>query len=439
MNDRSPHRDLEPGSAGAIAWNAIVSLVTTAMAILVPLELVFSVRSHPAARLIDACFTIVCLIDIPFRLQQFREANPESADPDEALHRPRLLTFMFRWLSLDLIAAIPFHYLLGTPRLELLRLVKLARVGQFMRVWRRGRLRFADQMLIVFVLYWMLLVGHGTACGWIALRVGPMGENAATEYVDAVYWTVTTLTTVGYGDITPRTDAEKLYAVGTMVAGLAFFGYLVGLLASIWGKRDPARARFEAQIDRLAVAVRYGYIPRSLERRLYDYHYYMWQHRLGYDESEFLSELPRNLRAEVSLHLKRDLLERCELFTGTDVDFMKELAIHLRPMVLTPGDTVFREGDEGREMYFVARGELDVIANEGRRIATMGPGDFFGEIALILDVPRTATVAARSYCDVYTLSGSNFDRVMARRPDVHARVEREAKRRHGRSTADTDA
>jgi CRP-like cAMP-binding protein/Zn-dependent protease len=79
---------------------------------------------------------------------------------------------------------------------------------------------------------------------------------------------------------------------------------------------------------------------------------------------------------------------------------------------IAPGETVIEEGEAGDAFYAVGSGQFDVLEG-GERIATLGPGDFFGEVALLLDVPRTATIVARTPARVYRLDRDGFDRLVA--------------------------
>jgi voltage-gated potassium channel len=105
------------------------------------------------------------------------------------------------------------------------------------------------------------------------------------------------------------------------------------------------------------------------------------------------------------------------------VKLVRELALELRPVVFTPGDYIFRAGQFGRHMYFISRGRVDIIAADGRTLLnTISAGDFFGEIALLFSQPRTASVRAVDYCDLYTLDKDTFDRVLSRYPDFAAHI-----------------
>jgi CRP-like cAMP-binding protein/predicted MFS family arabinose efflux permease len=97
-----------------------------------------------------------------------------------------------------------------------------------------------------------------------------------------------------------------------------------------------------------------------------------------------------------------ELLRRVRLFHPLPAPQIERLARRLERVSATAGATIIRQGEPGDRFYVVGSGELEVSAN-GARVATLGAGDCFGEIALIEDTPRTATVTARTDTDLYTL------------------------------------
>src|SRR5439155_7642487 len=108
----------------------------------------------------------------------------------------------------------------------------------------------------------------------------------------------------------------------------------------------------------------------------------------------------------------RETLERVPLFKGGDPLFLSQVSMSLRPRAAAAGDTIIRKGEPGSEMYLICRGEVEVLDGSGKVVATLRDGDCFGEIALILTEPRTATVRAKTVCDLFVLDKSDFSRIL---------------------------
>ena len=107
------------------------------------------------------------------------------------------------------------------------------------------------------------------------------------------------------------------------------------------------------------------------------------------------------------------------MFEKQNEDFLEEVAVHLKPLVATPADYIFKEGDEGKNVYFLISGELEVLSGvEEKIVSILHEGDFFDEIALFKNVPRTASVKAVTYRDLYTLAKARFDYVLNKYPEI---------------------
>src|SRR5262249_32736054 len=167
---------------------------------------------------------------------------------------------------------------------------------------------------------------------------------------------------VGKGVTPPHTSAEKLYAMLAMIFGVGVYGYVIGNVASLLTKIDPARTHHQENMQRLEAFMRSRDLPPALQERIRDYNAYAWEKRLGYDETTILSGLPTGLRREVILHLKRDVLEKVPFFRGADAPLISDLAQELRPLVTTPGEFLFRAGELGEEMYFITRGSVEIVS-----------------------------------------------------------------------------
>lgn len=400
-------------------WNAIVFMVAIYAAITIPLDLAFqtiSLSGTASNLLISSIFLVDFILNLRY-LKRIRRKF-ECKDIEDERWYQHLLLFT------DLLALIPFVLFLSIPALGLLRLLKLVRTFHILRQARQSLIRFAGIFTFWAFLFWVILAINMLACGWNSLELKNTESNFASDYINAIYWTFTTLTTVGYGDITPITNAQKLYAIFVQLLGYGVFTFLIGTVASQLLQKDPARIRYEENMKGLSSLMHYKTLPTHLRLRIIDFYKYMWKRRLGYDETSFLQSLPENLHTEVALYFKKDIIEKVSLFSNASEQFKRDISLLLHPIFLTPGDYIFKIGDPADEMYFVVNGELNVLnQSEKQIIRKMQAGDYFGEIALFKNQTRSATLRAISYCDIYTLDKKSFDQINKKYPDFCSELE----------------
>jgi CRP-like cAMP-binding protein len=103
---------------------------------------------------------------------------------------------------------------------------------------------------------------------------------------------------------------------------------------------------------------------------------------------------------------------------------LDELASALRELEVAAGTKVITDDDYGTAIYFIERGEADVLFEDREPAETLGPGDTFGEIGLLLTGQRTATVVARTSMRLLSLSGQDFERIRARVPELERSLRR---------------
>jgi voltage-gated potassium channel len=174
----------------------------------------------------------------------------------------------------------------------------------------------------------------------------------------AMYWAIVTVVTVGYGDLVPVTPLGKLFTGFVVIGGLIFFALPVAIIAT----------GFLAEIRRQDFNVNYG------------------------------------------------MVARVPAFDGLDAAALAELASLLRARRIPRDSIIIRKGDEGDSMYFIASGEVEVVLPH--TAVTLREGDFFGEIAVLGRVKRTATVIARSTCELLVLDAADVVKFMEQNPRV---------------------
>jgi CRP-like cAMP-binding protein len=121
---------------------------------------------------------------------------------------------------------------------------------------------------------------------------------------------------------------------------------------------------------------------------------------------------------------KIQLLRWVPLFSGCSSKELGQIATIADEISVPPEDELIREGDRGREFFALIEGSADV-KRKGRMLSTFGPGDFFGEIAIVAETPRTATVTTTAPSRLLIIVDRDFDRLLAETPSLPLKVLRE--------------
>ncbi|HEX8199555.1 MAG TPA: glucose-6-phosphate dehydrogenase [Isosphaeraceae bacterium] len=129
--------------------------------------------------------------------------------------------------------------------------------------------------------------------------------------------------------------------------------------------------------------------------------------------------------------INRNVLARVPLLQGADPVCLHNLAMMLKPVVASPGETIIRQGEMGSEMYFLCRGQVEVRDDgAGTLLTTLGEGQYFGELSLLLSQPRAATIRAAAPCDLFVLDKADFQRVLREFPQFAGSLREQAKARY---------
>lgn len=185
----------------------------------------------------------------------------------------------------------------------------------------------------------------------------------------AIWWAVVTVATVGYGDMTPSTEIGRIFGGVIMILGVATFAMPAGILAS----------GFASEMRRRNFLV-------------------TWQ---------AVANVP--------------------LFSDLNAAEIAEITRLLRPQVVPAHRVVVHHGDRGDAMYFIMSGEVEVEITPTP--VRLRKGQYFGEIALLKDIERTATVVTVKDCQLLSLPAADFRSLIARHPTIDEKIIKQAEGR----------
>uniref|UniRef100_A0A8C1KSC8 Potassium channel, voltage gated eag related subfamily H, member 7 n=1 Tax=Cyprinus carpio TaxID=7962 RepID=A0A8C1KSC8_CYPCA len=363
---------------------------------------------------VDLMVDIMFIVDI---LINFRTTYVNTNE-EVVSHPAKIAVHYFKgWFFIDMVAAIPFDLLIFEGGSEetttLIGLLKTARLLRLVRVARKLD-RYSEYGAAVLMLLMCIfaLIAHWLACIWyaignvekhyldhtigwldnLAISIGKQyngtdlssGPSIKDKYVTALYFTFSSLTSVGFGNVSPNTNSEKIFSICVM----------------------------------LIEFIRFHQIPNPLRQRLEEYFQHAWTYTNGIDMNMVLKGFPECLQADICLHLNESLLQSCKAFHGATKGCLRALAMRFKTTHAPPGDTLVHCGDVLTALYFVARGSIEILRDD-IVMAILGKNDIFGEMIHLYAKPgkANADVRALSYCDLHTIQREDLLEVLDMYPE----------------------
>ncbi|XP_063068741.1 potassium voltage-gated channel subfamily H member 7 [Engraulis encrasicolus] len=441
-------------------WDWLILLLVIYTAIFTPYSAAFLLNDLEEQRrrecgyscsplnVVDLMVDIMFIVDI---LINFRTTYV-NANEEVVSHPAKIAVHYFKgWFLIDMVAAIPFDLLIfGSGSEETTTLIGLLKTARLLRLVRVARKldRYSEYGAAVLMLLMCIfaLIAHWLACIWYAignveqpylehkigwldnlgLSIGKMynysvpgsGPSIKDKYVTALYFTFSSLTSVGFGNVSPNTNSEKIFSICVMLIGSLMYASIFGNVSAIIQRLYSGTARYHLQMLRVKEFIRFHQIPNPLRQRLEEYFQHAWTYTNGIDMNMVLKGFPECLQADICLHLNKTLLQDCKAFEGATKGCLRALAMRFKTTHAPPGDTLVHCGDVLTALYFLARGSIEILKDDVV-VAILGKNDIFGEMIHLYSKPgkANADVRALSYCDLHTIQREEVLEVLDMYPE----------------------
>ncbi|XP_072301037.1 voltage-gated delayed rectifier potassium channel KCNH8 isoform X1 [Eucyclogobius newberryi] len=257
--------------------------------------------------------------------------------------------------------------------------------------------------------------GTGAEGGGMGALAG--GPSMRSSYVTSLYFALSSLTSVGFGNVSANTDSEKIFSICTMLIGALMHAVVFGNVTAIIQRMYSRRSLYHTRTKDLKDFIRVHRLPKALEQRMLECFQTMWSVNNGIDVSELLKDFPDELRADIAMHLNKELLQ-LPLFESASRGCLRSLSLIIKTSFCAPGEFLIRQGDALQAIYFVCSGSMEVL-KDNTVLAILGKGDLIGSDSLTKEqvIKTNANVKALTYCDLQYISLKGLKEVLRLYPE----------------------
>ncbi|KAH7279862.1 hypothetical protein KP509_37G041000 [Ceratopteris richardii] len=425
---------IAPNSNYYRLWRSLLIILVICSAWMAPFELAF-IRYLPRMFfLIDTIVDLIFLIDIvvTFFIPYMDKRKFILVDSISDI----AIRYISTWFIFDIASSIPYQLFafLITKRvgrgfaynlLSMFRLWRLRRVSNmFSRLEKDIRVNyfrirclklmgFALLSIHIMGCIWYLLAEryHNPKQTWIGVHLQDFKqESIGKRYVYAMFWSMITTASLGYGSLPAVNPVERLYTILCMFYKSGLAAYLIGNMADLAVDITRRTHKFRISVEAVSRFAIQNHLPSSLRDQMMNYMSLKFKTE-SLQQEEIMSMLPRAMRTSICQHLFSPTLKKAYLFRGTSNDFILQLIAEIRAEYFQPGEDIILHHEAPTEFYIVVSGKVELLIYKDAEEQHHGlarEGDVIGEIGALCCMPQPVIARSKSVSQVLRINRSCF-------------------------------
>ncbi|KAL1222937.1 Potassium channel KAT2 [Cardamine amara subsp. amara] len=424
---------ISPFDPGFRAWEMWLVILVIYSAWICPFEFAFITYKKDALFIIDNIVNGFFAIDIilTFFVAYLDSHSYLLVDNPKKI----AIRYLSTWFAFDVCSTAPFQSLsllfnyngseIGFRFLSMLRLWRLRRVSSlFARLEKDIRFNYFWTRCTKFISVTLFAV-HCAGCfnyliadrypdptkTWIG-AVYPNFKEASlwSRYVTALYWSITTLTTTGYGDLHAENPREMLFFVFFMLFNLGFTSYLIGNMTNLVVHWTSRTRTFRDSVRAASEFASRNQLPPNIQDQMLS-HICLKFKTEGLKQQETLNGLPKAIRSSIANHLFFPIVQNVYLFQGVSHNFLFQLVSDIDAEYFPPREDVILQNEAPTDLYIIVSGAVDItvyIDGEDKIQSKAVVGDAFGEIGVLCYTPQPFTVRTTELSQILRISKTSL-------------------------------
>ncbi|KAK3210832.1 hypothetical protein Dsin_015538 [Dipteronia sinensis] len=340
------------------------------------------------------------------------------------------------WLVFDIISTIPSELaqkmspkpLQSYGLFNMLRLWRLRRVSALFSRMEKDRnynyfwVRCSKLVFVTLFavhcagcFYYLLAARyHNPERTWIGASLGDnfLDESIWIRYVTSIYWSITTLTTVGYGDLHPVNTREMVFDIFFMLFNLGLTAYLIGNMTNLVVHGTSRTRKFRDTIQAASSFAHRNQLPLRLQDQMLAHLCLKFRtDSEGLQQQETLDSLPKAIRSSISHYLFYSLMDKVYLFRGVSNDLLFQLVSEMKPEYFPPKEDVILQNEAPTDFYILVTGAVELLVLKNGTEQVVGEaktGDLCGEIGVLCYRPQLFTVRTKRLSQLLRLNRTTF-------------------------------